>query len=129
MANVPEGATLVRSQKLRWPTFRMDNVFGLPGVPELFRMKVDGLLEVLDEGARFHSVAVYTRCDEGGVAELLSRLTGEHPAVTIGSYPRFDLAEYRLKLTFDGADLDAVTRAADALVRALAPEDVVGREG
>ncbi len=128
MANVPRGATLVRNGKLRWPTIRMENVFVLPGVPELFRAKFEGLREQLDVGHRFFSEAVYTRCDEGEIAALLNRLTEAHPSVTIGSYVRFDDPEYHVKLTLDGLREDHVHAATEALVEALPPGDLVRRE-
>src|SRR5436305_750939 len=38
MARVPEGARLVASAAVPWPTVVMRNVWVLPGVPEVFRM-------------------------------------------------------------------------------------------
>ncbi len=67
-------------------------------------------------------------CDEGEVAGLLSELTRRHPGVTIGSYLRLRDPAYKLKLTFDGRDAEAVHAAADALVAALPPDLVVGRQ-
>ena len=41
MADAPEGSVLIRAEGLRWPVLATDNVFVLPGVPELFRSKFE----------------------------------------------------------------------------------------
>ncbi len=76
-------------------------------------------------GGGLVSRAVYTHCDEGEIAELLERLTAEHPGVTIGSYPVWEGQGYSLKLTFDGRESEAVAAAAEALIVALPPEAVL----
>jgi len=47
--------------------------------------------------------------------------------VAIGSYPRFDAADHRVKVTFDGRD-QAEVRLAAAFVRERLPPDAVLRE-
>lgn len=128
MANVPEGAELVRNAEVPWPTLVMDNVFVLPGVPEIFQLKLGIILARLRGDAPFTTHAVYTRCDEGTIADLLARLAADYPDVTIGSYLKWRDPDYKLKLTFDGSDAARVMRAADALVAAIPGGDLVRRE-
>jgi len=80
MANMPEGAELVRNAKSGWPTVLCENVYILPGVPEIFERKLDALRERLDEGQRFFNQTVYTHCDEGEIAALLTEL-GSSPCL------------------------------------------------
>lgn len=129
MADVVEGAEQVRSDGMRWPVQVVDNVVVLPGVPEIFRAKLDALEKRLDEGARFVGRAVYTLCDEGDIAGLLVDIEARYPSVSVGSYPRFAASTadggYRTKITFDGAESGPV-EAAEAMFRArLAPELLV----
>ena len=70
MANMPEGAELVRNARSIWPTVQCENVFILPGVPQIFERKLDALRERLDEGVRFFNQTVYTQCEEGEIAAL-----------------------------------------------------------
>jgi molybdopterin-biosynthesis enzyme MoeA-like protein len=127
MAEIPEGAELLRTAEVPWPTVVIDNVYVLPGVPQAFRMKLVGLRERLRTDSPFVSEAVYTLSDEAGIAALLTRLAAEHPSVLIGSYVKWRDPEYKTKVTFDGRDPDAVKRAADALVAALPPAELVRR--
>lgn len=129
MAVVPEGALLVRSSRGRWPTIRMENVFILPGLPEIFRHKLDVLSEHLEGGPPFVSRAVNTSSDEGKIAPLLERLVREHPAVAIGSYPRWGDGPVRVAVTFDGRDRAAVDRAVEAFHRVLPADQIVDLGG
>src|SRR5262249_45507494 len=45
MADAPERAALVYAEGLRWPVVLVENVYILPGVPELFRSKFEALRE------------------------------------------------------------------------------------
>jgi len=126
MADLPEGATLISSNEVRWPTVVIENVFVLPGLPKVFRMKLPGLREHLRGGeAPFLSRAVYTLCDEGELAQPLARVAALHADVSIGSYPVTDRIDYRVKLTIDGTDPRSIDRAADALLAVLPSDKVV----
>jgi molybdenum cofactor synthesis domain-containing protein len=125
MANMPEGAELVRSNQVPWPTVHIDNVYVLPGVPQIFQRKFEAIRPRLDRGGRFHSQAVYTLFDEGELAGLLHELVETHPAITIGSYPQWQDPSYRVKVTFDGSDAGAVARATQAFLAAADPALVV----
>lgn len=125
MAELPEGAELITSVRIPWPLLRMENVFVMPGVPEIFRLKFELVRERLVAGAPFHSRALYTWCDEGEIASLLESIERGHPGVSVGSYPRIGDPEYSVKITFDGGDLDAITRALDACLVCIPPDKVV----
>ncbi|KPK48597.1 MAG: hypothetical protein AMJ63_18145, partial [Myxococcales bacterium SG8_38_1] len=71
MANMPEGAEMIRSSDAPWPTVVIENVFVLPGVPEIFELKFTDLRKRLDQGQEFHSHAVFTLSGEGEIASLL----------------------------------------------------------
>ena len=128
MANMPEGAEMIRSSDAPWPTVVIENVFVLPGVPEIFELKFTDLRKRLDDGREFFSKAVYTLCGEGEIASLLQRITEAFPGVMVGSYVKWKARDYRTKITFDGNDLDKVSKAADLLVDELAPDLLVRRE-
>jgi len=128
MANMPDGAEMIRSSNAPWPTVVIENVFVLPGVPEIFELKLNDLRKRLDQGQEFHSQAVYTLSGEGEIASLLERIATDFPGVMVGSYVKWKAEDYRTKVTFDGNDPDAVAKAADALVAELAPAQFVRRE-
>jgi molybdopterin-biosynthesis enzyme MoeA-like protein len=125
MADLPEGTELVATGEMRWPTVLVENVWVLPGLPEVFRMKFPIIRERLRAGPPFISRAVYTHTDEGEIADLLERLDREHEGVVVGSYPVWEGEGYSVKITFDGRDPEAIDRAAEALIAALPPEKLL----
>lgn len=125
MAFVPEGAELVASPEVPWPTVLIENVFVLPGLPKVFQLKLPILRERLEGGTPFQSRALYTRCFEAEMATVLDRIAGEFTGVSIGSYPVTGHAQYRVKLTVDGRDPQAIEDALRALRQALPADQIV----
>jgi hypothetical protein len=58
--------------------------------------------------------------DEGALAVHLDAVVAAHPAVSVGSYPRFDAVDYRVVITFESKDDAASLRAAEDLAARLA---------
>ena len=122
MALIPEGASLEVSDEIAWPTIRVGNTWLLPGIPEVFRMKlpvVTKLVACSTEGRGFVSLAVYVKMDEGELKPLLDRIVAEFPDVSVGSYPKWLDPAYKTKLTFDATDGDRVRAAQGAFVALL----------
>ncbi|MBK8251566.1 MAG: competence/damage-inducible protein A [Polyangiaceae bacterium] len=125
MAKVPRGSRLSRAKGEVWPAIIKENVWVLPGVPQIFAMKMSLVQEELKGDAGWISLAVHTTLDEGNLKDHLDRVVAAYPQVDIGSYPTWDNTGYRTKLTFDGLDASAVERARDAFLAYLAPEVIV----
>jgi molybdenum cofactor synthesis domain-containing protein len=118
MAMVPEGATLLATADVRWPTPLVGNVFILPGVPEIFRAKLDVVRAHLRGRRPFASKAVFLRLDEAELTQALDQVVASHPEVEIGSYPKWFEPRYKTKVTFDGRNEQAVELAlADFVAR------------
>jgi molybdenum cofactor synthesis domain-containing protein len=118
MAMVPEGATLLATTDVRWPTPLIGNVFILPGVPEIFRAKLDVIRTHLRGQRPFASKAVFLHLDEAELTQALDQVVALHPSVEVGSYPKWFEPRYKTKITFDGRDEQAVERAlADFVAR------------
>ena len=121
MALIPEGAELETTEEVKWPTVRMRNTWVMPGIPEVFLMKIPVVVAKIGQGLAFISRAVYTKMDEGNLKPLLDEVVKLFPDVLVGSYPRWLGASYRTKLTFDGRDEARVLAARDAFVATLPP--------
>jgi molybdopterin-biosynthesis enzyme MoeA-like protein len=92
----------------------------MPGIPEIFRMKLPVVVAKIGDGAPpFVSRAVYTKMDEGDLKPLLDQVVSAFPDVDVGSYPKWMDTTYKTKLTFDGRDEGVVDAARDAFVRLL----------
>ncbi len=119
LAQIPDGAELIYGDAV-WPVVGFRNVYILPGVPALFRRKF------LDIRERFRATPVavarvYCSAEEGVLAPHLDAVVAAHPAVKIGSYPRFEEQDFRVLLTLEAADAATVTSAVDDLCARLGP--------
>ncbi len=111
LANVPAGARQHYIDQSPWPLTIFRNIWILPGVPEIFRMKLEIVEAHLEGHAPFVSRAVFTKLDEAELKPMLDTIVARHPNVDVGSYPRWKDPKYETKITFDGKDADAVERA------------------
>jgi molybdopterin-biosynthesis enzyme MoeA-like protein len=122
MALIPEGASLEVTPAVTWPTIRLRNTWLLPGIPEVFRMKLPVVISRIGAAGRvFVSHAACVMMDEGELKPLLDRIVSAFPDVSVGSYPRWLDPAYKTRLTFDGRDEARVLAARNAFV-ALLPE-------
>jgi len=122
MADVPEGTRLVGDPL--HPVMVVENVVMLPGPPQFFRSQFDAFASAL-EAPPFHLVCVYLTIGESRFAQALDRVSREHPQVDIGSYPRFDDADHRVKVTFEGKDPAPIEAAVRDFLATLPPGAVV----
>lgn len=125
MAEVVEGTRFLRSASSPWPTMAVENVYVLPGVPSIFRRKLEVIVAELDRGESFTCVHVVLTSREGDIARVLHELCAEFPTVAIGSYPQFDTEPYTTKVTFDSEDATAAEAAASALRARVDPAEIV----
>lgn len=126
MARVPAGSELLTSPDIKWPTVVMRNVWVMPGVPELFRMKLAIVREHLIGPTRIISRALLTHMEETELKPLLDRVVADHREVEIGSYPKWFDAAYKTKITFDGTREAEVDAAHAELLSLLPPETLAG---
>ncbi|AKU94213.1 Molybdopterin binding motif protein [Labilithrix luteola] len=119
MALVPDGSVLEANAEVRWPTIRYANTFLMPGVPEIFRMKLPIAAHRIGQGVGFITRAVFTKMDEGDLKPLLDAVVDRFPDIAVGSYPKWLDPSYKTKLTFDGRDALRVDAARDAFLAML----------
>ncbi len=125
MAKVPEGAVLNAVGDWRFPTVQIENVYMLPGIPQLFEAKLKALSSRFATDP-YHMHVIYARTGEGAIAEHLNRCLERFPQLLLGSYPYKGDPEWRVKLTLESKDADYLERAFHHLLELL-PKDVVVR--
>jgi len=127
MADVVEGTELIFEGSMRFPTFRVDNVYVLPGIPEIFRDKAAAVVRRFATDP-FHLRVVYSREPETAIADALNRTLDLFPELMLGSYPKLNDAEYRVRITLESKDSAYVERALERLLQLLPPRAVVRHE-
>ena len=123
MSEAPAGAEMITGGTMRWPVIRFQNIYILPGVPQIFRDKFDAIAERF-RARPFALRSVYLNTDEGNIAAVLRGLESTFE-VRIGSYPRWDAHDYRVRVTFEAYDAVSVNAAVDALIGKMPTESLV----
>lgn len=146
MADLPRG-TILRALP-GWPVFRLDldavpgragaRIYILPGVPGLLRAKYEHLEAIegeLPHTPGWHLEVLYTSLDESALAAHLDAVVAAHPAVDIGSYPRWGRGDdgrihMHVRVTLEGPATarEAVLAARAQLHAALGPEHLLDHE-
>ncbi len=127
LAEVPEGAELVFAGDVNFPTIVVDNLYILPGIPEIFRDKFAAIKSRFAVDPYFMRV-VYTRTAESTIAQYLNRTLEAFPLLQLGSYPKLGDPEYRVRVTLESKDREYVTRAFEHLLALLPAEAIVRTE-
>ena len=127
LSEVPEGARVEFHEGYLFPVISMEDVVILPGVPSLLR---EGFSRIRDRFrvAPIHSRALYFDLSESTLAEHLDATVARFPTVGIGSYPRFDPADHRVKVTFDGREEQEVKAALEFLKGRIPAQAIVREE-
>ncbi|OGR09219.1 MAG: hypothetical protein A2341_23625 [Deltaproteobacteria bacterium RIFOXYB12_FULL_58_9] len=128
LAEVPDGSLLHVSDESPFMTIQFRNIFILPGVPSLMRSCFALVADDLG-GSPIYSRAVYLDVAESDAAAAVAEVQTRHPGVSVGSYPRFDSAPYRVKITVDSRNLDEVLLAVTDLKNSLKIEWMVDIDG
>jgi molybdenum cofactor synthesis domain-containing protein len=127
MAEVPDGAELIFADDLTFPAIQVKNIYILPGIPELFRSKFLALKARFAVDP-FHMRVVYSSAMESTIAGYLNRTLAAFPELLLGSYPKLNNPEYRVRVTLESKDPDYLSRAFAHLMAQLPPEVVVRTE-
>lgn len=127
MAEAPEGAILNAGGEMGFPTIQLENVYMLPGIPQLFESK---LLSLIGRFATdpYHLRVVYTSAREDALAEHLNLCLAQFPDLLLGSYPKIGNPEYRVRLTLESKDAAYLDRAFRLLIELLPRSWVVKTE-
>lgn len=122
MATIPDGARLIETGG--WPLIVADRIWLLPGIPELFKSKLEAVRRELRGPSPIFSVALRVSVEEALIKDTLDQIVHDYPGVEIGSYPKWLDPLYKTLVTLDGrSELDV--QKAHARLRGLLAEFVV----
>lgn len=124
MADVPEGTELLGQGTMLHPITKVRNVYVLPGVPEFLRAKFNFLKGSLRDSPIVLR-QIWVRVGEDAIGDHLREALALVPGIEIGSYPRFDTDEYKVKITIEAREAALVDRGVEALLGRIPAEAVV----
>ena len=124
MGYLPEGAEMIRGAGLTIPVVRVENIYIFPGDPGIFRRKILAIKERF-RSSPFYQRAIYIRLDEGEIAGLLRGAEEGHRGVSVGSYPRYDESDYRVRIKLESKDEHLLEEAYQYILARLPGDAVV----
>jgi molybdenum cofactor synthesis domain-containing protein len=90
MAKMPEGVNLIQNPVSGVPTFYIENVFVLAGMPSVMRGMFDFVENILETGPKVLTNTLTSSVVEGIMAKDLESIQQNFKDVSIGSYPFYD---------------------------------------
>ena len=93
MAKMPSGVDLIYNPLTVAPGFKIENVFVLPGVPEIMQKMFLQILENLKKGSPKKILTINTNLYESTIALFLNDIQNKYSECSIGSYPYFNFIE------------------------------------
>jgi len=127
LADVVEGTELLTDGNARFPTFLVENIYVLPGIPEIFQDKVTAIRDRFASDP-FHLRIVYVRQQETAIADFLDATLEAFPELLLGSYPKLNHPEYKVRLTLESKDAQYLENALGKLLELLPDNAVVRQE-
>lgn len=120
MVRIPRGAEFWWDGEIAYPVIVWGNIRILPGVPSIFRRKLDAVSHRL-AGRPALTEQRMVAARETRIAHLLQAVDEDHPAVTVGSYPRTGGSDPRVLVTLESRDPQALAESLRHLSRILGP--------
>lgn len=126
MAEIPEGAELIREASLQVPVTRVDEIYIFPGAPGIFRRKFLAIKERF-RSTPYHLARIFTLADETELADRMEEAQARFQ-VAVGSYPVYDREDYRVQITIESKSRERVVEAARFILDAIPAARLVKSE-
>jgi len=114
MALLPTPCKIISIANLWVPLVVVDNVYILPGVPELFELMLFAAKENFS-GTKLTRRLVYTHLKEDDIAFLLEEIQCAYPEIAIGSYPQYRDVGYKVMVSCEGESQELVCTVAELI--------------
>lgn len=128
LAMIPEGSVLHYGPDSLYPQMVVENIYPLPGIPNLFRKKFHELKSLWPTVVApcrhcFEMIAMETE-----LAAVLGALAQEHEEVSLGSYPTERSGVWHLELVLESRKAPALKLAVEALRKVLGGREIEWNE-
>jgi FAD synthetase len=128
IAEVPEGAEIIKNGSIKFPILLFRNIYILPGIPEFLEKKFF-VIEKLFNELPFLLKKVYVKEYEPEIAHLLNDIVKRHKDVKIGSYPVVGNKDYYVMITLESMDDKSLNSAFEDFMSRISKKKVVRVEG
>ncbi len=119
LARIPEGARLQFFPPCPFPQIAIENIYLLPGIPEILKEKFDLLAPTLPRSSIFsHQLEIIAL--ETEIAPLLEQMVNRFPQLTLGSYPLSTKdSKNKVQLVLKSRSREILEQARDEIYKGL----------
>jgi len=111
MTRMPQGAHLIENSLSKIPSFYIDNVYVLAGMPSVMKVMLNDIMPTIKSGERMHSNMLTSSALESMISEDLSKIQSTFTNVSIGSYPFYEDTKKGTTLILRSRDTNALKQA------------------
>ena len=121
MAKLPENAILIPNPLTTAPGFIVENVYVLPGVPDIMKIMFKSLLFKLKKGEPKKICTINTNLYESTIASKLLEIQKNNSDCSIGSYPYFNYLKKtsRVNIVVSSWDRNNLTDIRDEIINMI----------
>ncbi|MBY0280735.1 MAG: competence/damage-inducible protein A [Alphaproteobacteria bacterium] len=116
MAMMPEDVTLIKNPVSKAPSFQIENVYVLAGMPSVMQGMLETILPKLQKGEPFYYNTVTSNLLEGTIADRLTEIQNAYPMLSIGSYPFYQVPNIGTSLVIRGQDKEMIQKATNEII-------------
>jgi molybdenum cofactor synthesis domain-containing protein len=128
MAEVPEGAVIMKDEAIKFPIIIFRNVYILPGIPEYLEKKFIAIQKFFHDQPILLK-KVYLKEYEPEIAPFLNEVVKKFKDVKIGSYPVVGNKDYHVMVTLESFEENNLNSALNEILQKIPKRKVVKVEG
>lgn len=128
MAEVPEGAELIKDETIAFPLLIFKNIYILPGIPTFLEKKFL-IIEKLFHEQPILLKKVFLKEYEPEIAPHLNAVVKSHKGVKIGSYPVVGNKDYYVMVTLESLNEENLNSALNDLLQKIPKKKIIKIEG
>lgn len=111
MAYMPANALLIHNPVSKVPSFYIENVFVLAGMPSVMKGMLEFVKSCLESGPKVFVNTLTSSVVEGVLAKELESIQQQYSDVTIGSYPFYNYPDIGTSIVLRSRNVDALVDA------------------
>ena len=128
MAEIPDGAELIKDATISFPLLIFKNIYILPGIPTFLEKKFLVIEKIFHEQPILLK-KVFLKEYEPEIAPFLNSVVKSHKDVKIGSYPVLGNRDYYVMITLESLDAENLHSALNDLLQKIPNKKVIRIEG
>ena len=124
MAKLPAKASLILNPSSGAPGFIVENVYCLPGVPNILKSMLGGLNNKIVGGKKIYSKTINIKTVESEIALPLEKTQKKYKNTEIGSYPFFKHGKIGVSIVIRSSKKNIINKCSNEIKKFIKKKDI-----